>query len=186
MGKGPEATPSDETTMNWHALHVLSNHERKVRDGLQFFGFEEFTPFYTAALRGRKKKPIERPLLPGYVFSRFDPSRRVEALRIPGVVRILSEPGADDPAIIPDGDIESIRILLANPLGVRPEPFQLIESGNYVRIDNGPLAGVEGYVAYVHNAARVVVSVEMLHRSVSAEVDTATLTKIAPPAKRRQ
>jgi transcription antitermination factor NusG len=43
--------------------------------------------------------------------------------------------------------------------------------GQRVLIEGGPLAGVNGVLAQVKDAWRVVVSVELLQRSVAVEVD---------------
>jgi transcription termination/antitermination protein NusG len=152
--------------MTWMALHVRPNAERKVQSSLLRRGLEEYLPCQRIK---RGKQFFERPLFPGYVFAAA--KERVELLQTPGVIRIL---GA-----VPDDQVAAVRRLLEEGTAVEPVPF--VRAGERVRIVSGPLEGVEGYVAFVQSRARVVVSIELLHRSVAAEVDERWLVKLANP-----
>ncbi len=165
--------------MNWYALHLRSNFERKVEDLLERQGVEPFAPF--ERIRRGPHLTVERPLFPGYVFGRFEiEQQRIAVLRTPGVIRIVGI--GIEPVPVPDQEVAAVRQVLE--AGVLVKTCAFVEAGDYVRVRCGPLAGVEGYVAFNRDSARVVVSIEMLHRSVSAEVETTWLELIrkAPPA----
>jgi len=106
-------------------------------------------------------------LFPGYVFCRFDQRRRLEALNLPNVTSIVSFGNA--PAPIPEAEIEAIRTVLSSGRPVGPWPY--LEIGRRVRIEQGPLAGIQGILIREKDAWRVIVSVELLRRSMAVEID---------------
>jgi transcription antitermination factor NusG len=118
---------------------------------------------------------IEEPLFPGYVFGRFGTAERVQVLRCAGVSKIVGF--GKTPAPVPDDEIESIHKLLESRVALSPYPS--IPVGARVRIEQGPLAGVEGVVVRAEDGkCRLVVSVELLQRSVAAEVDRSWVESI--------
>ena len=154
---------------HWYAIHVLSNHEQLVQSALQFHAIEEFFPSYAVEKR-------IRPLFPGYTFARFERPERSRVLQIPGVLKLLGNPLGPIP--IPDQEIESIRAIEAvTPL--QPEPYT---SGQKIRVLRGPLTGLEGTITRRKGQARLVVSIDLLRRSVSAELDASWLEPIPKAA----
>jgi transcription antitermination factor NusG len=111
-------------------------------------------------------------LFPGYLFARLELEHHQPTLeRIPNILRLVGY-GERHPAVIEDSQIEAIRILAASPCSVQPEPFQVFHEQDSVLVIAGPLAGLSGTVAYApEGKARLVISVPMLHRAVSAEVE---------------
>jgi transcription antitermination factor NusG len=158
---------------HWYALHVRSNFERRVQDALSEFAYENFSPHHALKSRFGKGGVLQRPLLPGYVFARLeldDETRRdhIQVLRITGVVRVIGF--GDQPEPIPDQEIQSLQILLASGAPTEPAPY-VPHSGQEIEIICGPLTGCFGRVMRRRGKVRVTVSVEMLGKSVSAEVD---------------
>ena len=152
----------------WFALRVRSNFERVAAVHLRERGYEEFSPCYKIKRRwSDRTKTVEQFLFPGYVFSRLDPQNRLPVLTVPGVVGLVGV--GKMPSPIPDHEIENIRTMVQSGLLIRPWPF--LELGQRVLIEHGPLAGVEGILQEVKGKFRLVVSIGILHRSVSAEVD---------------
>jgi len=155
-------------TYPWFALRVRSKHERVTSLHLRNRGFEEFSPFYQAESQwSDRKKTTDRFLFPGYVFCRFDPHDRLPILTAPGVVGLVGF--GDGPTAIPDREIEQVRTMVQSGLLVTPWPF--LELGQTVRLENGPLRGLEGIVEEVKGRLRLVVSIRLLQRSVSTEID---------------
>lgn len=152
----------------WFALRVRSNHERVAALHLRDRGFEEFSPtFKTERQWSDRKKQIDQFLFPGYVFCRLNPEDRLPVLTIPGAVGLVGF--GKGPVAIPENEIESIRKMVGAGLLVGPWPF--LAAGQTVVIEHGPLRGVEGIIQDVKKAFRLVVSVHLLQRSVSAEVE---------------
>jgi transcriptional antiterminator NusG len=152
----------------WFAVRVRSNHERIAAAHLRERGYEEFSPAWKTERRwSDRTKEIDQFLFPGYVFCRLNPSDRLPVLTAPGVVDLVGF--GKIPAPIPDPEIENVRQMVQSGLFVMPWPF--LEVGHRVLIERGPLAGVEGILDEVKGKCRLVVSVQLLQRSVAAEVD---------------
>ena len=157
-----------QLTHPWFAVRVRSNHERVAALHLEERGYEEFAPSCKREHRwSDRKKEVEEFLFPGYVFCRFDPQRRLPVLTAPGVVGLVG--CGKIPTPIPECEIDRIRTMVQSGLLITPWPF--LELGQTVVIERGPLAGVEGILEEVKGKCRLVVSINLLRRSVSAEVD---------------
>jgi transcription antitermination factor NusG len=112
-------------------------------------------------------KETESPLFSGYVFCRFPLEERVRVEDTPGVAQIVKFNGLA--ASLADGEIDEIRRLVAAKVGLSPWPY--LRAGDRVRVERGPLRGLEGTLLRDGGEARLVVSVELLQRSIAAEVD---------------
>ncbi len=152
----------------WYAIRVRSRYEKAVADSLFQRDFEALCPVYHARRRwSDRSKVVEFPLFPGYVFSRFDLEDRLKVLRVPGIVSIISFGGE----MIPVGaaEIEAIRTILRAGDKVAPWPY--FRSGQRVRVRSGSLHGIEGRLLVVKDVHRLVVSIDILQRSVAVELD---------------
>ena len=163
-------TGAECTTYPWFAVRVRSNYEKTAALHLQDRGYGPFAPSYRIEKQwSDRKKAVEQFLFPGYVFCRFDPHDRLSVLTVPGVVGPVAI--GKTPVPIPDEEIERIQRMVESGLLVRPWPF--LEVGQMVLIEAGPLAGMEGILVQEKGEARLVVSVNILRRSVAAEVNRA-------------
>jgi transcription antitermination factor NusG len=160
---------------SWFALRVKSNMEFKVRASLQGFLIETFLPTWSEDVRWSDRvKRTERPLFPGYLFVRIAPGPDFyRSIQTRGVIQIL--PNSFNPAPIDEKEIEAVRLVVASKLHTAPCSF---EAGELVTIESGPLAGVKGVITKTKGALRVVVSVELLRRSIAVELDADTLLKV--------
>jgi transcription antitermination factor NusG len=160
----------------WYAIRVRSNFEKVTHAALEGKGYEAFLPLCRVRRYwGKRTQQVEAPLFSGYTFCRFDASRRLPILTTPGVVSVVS--GGSGPIAVDDGEIKTVRAMLASGVMVGPCPF--LREGQYVSVVRGPLAGVEGVVIQVKNTYRLVVSVSLLQRSVSAEVESDWVRPVA-------
>ena len=143
-------------------------------------GLEAFLPLYRARRRWSDRvKELELPLFAGYVFCRFPRQERGCVLATPSIRSVVGF--GNQPVAVPDVEIESVRALVASGLVLSPWPF--LRVGARVRIEAGPLAGVEGILSQVKDAWRVVVNVELLQRSVAAEVERDAVAMVTPTAR---
>ena len=155
---------------SWFAVWTRSRHEQVVRSQLDEKHVTSFLPTLTKWSRWRdRRKQIEVPLFPGYVFARFAPGERLSVLKCSGVVSLVSVNGA--PVPIPDHEIDSIRTLIETDLQFDPCP--LIKEGMLAEVTHGPLRGVVGRLVRKGTHARLVLSVELIGQGVSVEVDAA-------------
>jgi transcriptional antiterminator NusG len=152
----------------WYAVRLRSNFERRASQIFEEKGFITFLPTYwTRRTWSDRTKEIEVPLFSGYTFCRFDPLNRLPILTTPGVVSILES--SNGPIPIDESQIDSVRALLKSGLPVGPWPF--LREGQPVLVERGPLKGIEGQILSLKNKYRLVVSVSLLQRSVSVEID---------------
>jgi transcription antitermination factor NusG len=110
-------------------------------------------------------------MFPGYLFLRhsMDDAAYLEVVKTRGLVRVLGDRW-DCLAPVPDGQIESIRRVHEARYPVQPHPY--LKEGQRVRITAGLLAGAEGVLARTKlNKGLLVLSVDILQRSVAVEID---------------
>jgi len=158
----------------WYAIYTRHQHEKTVAHVLSSKGFEIFLPLYTTARRWTDRtKQLSLPLFPCYVFFRGDSHRRGEVLSTPGVYNLVGTEGR--PAPISEAEIDAVRQMIESKAQVEPHPF--LRRGDWVRVKAGPLAGIEGILLRKKNLFRLVVSVELLQKSVAVEVDVETVER---------
>ena len=156
-------------TLQWFALVVKHQHERGVEQALRCSGIETCLPLYGERRRWSDRvKQQEAPLFPGYVFGRFDYRQRVVVLRAPGVARVVGFGG--QPAPLEDSEIDDIRRALSSRLPLRPWPY--LKPGDRVRLERGPLRGMEGRLLREKSGLRFIIGVELLQRSLAVEVES--------------
>ena len=164
------APDSMEGVLPWFALWTRSRHEQVVLEQLRQKGVDVFLPTVTKWSRWKdRKKKIDWPLFPGYCFARFDPRNRLPILKCTGVVSIVSVEG--EPAPIPEHQIEGIRRVIESELAFDPCP--MLQEGSVVEVVHGPLTGVIGRLVRKSDKARLVLSVDLIGKGVSVEVDAA-------------
>jgi transcription antitermination factor NusG len=111
---------------------------------------------------------VNTPLFPGYLFVHIDPSSRLklEVLKTPGVVRFVGDRAG--PLSIQDSEIEGISNLVTSGAELSPHPF--LKQGDRVRVVRGALSGLEGTLVRIGSRSQVVISIEVIHRSLAATV----------------
>jgi transcription antitermination factor NusG len=135
---------------------------------LRLRGYAEFLPIYRKRSRWSDRvKDVDLPLFPGYVFGKFDVRHRLPILAIPGVLSIVGVGRHPEP--VKESELNAIRRLIESGLPVMPWPF--LQAGDLVLIEKGALAGLEGLLIQFKGQCRVVVSLGLLQRSVSVEID---------------
>jgi transcription antitermination factor NusG len=163
--------PSAED-LPWYALQIKTRQEKDVERLLQGRGYITFLPTYESIRSwSDRKRKISLPLFPGYLFCRLDVNHRLPVLQTPGVFRITGTGQAFTP--VEPSEIESIERAIR--LKVRCEPCPFLKVGRKVRIVEGSLRGMEGILLEVRKQFRLVVSVQLLQRSVALELDTAAV-----------
>src|SRR5690348_1338276 len=151
----------------WFVVQTSSRHEKKVHAGLSERGIESFLPSYCEIHRWRdRKQRVELPLFPGYVFVRLALAEKLAVLCQPGVARLVSVGGV--PAPVSESEINSLREGLAH--SIKAEPYPFLRTGEQVRVKCGPLAGLTGILVRKKQDYRVVISIELIMRSVALEV----------------
>lgn len=160
----------------WYAVHTRHQHEKLVAQRLLNKGFEVFLPLYTEVRQWRDRtKRLELPLFSCYVFLRGDMERQLPIVTTPGVHGMLATGGKLSG--IPEEEIQAVRSVVESRVNVEPYPF--LNCGDLVRVKTGALKGLEGFLVRKKGQTRLVVSVSLVERSVSAEVDANAVELVA-------
>jgi transcription antitermination factor NusG len=161
----------------WFALRVQPRHERTVAEALAFQHLEPFAPFYRELRKWSDRvKAVELPLFPGYAFCRFAFADRFTVLNTRGVLGILGAGKLFDP--VSDEQIAALRKVVQS--GLAPRPYPYFAPGDPVVVERGPLAGVRGTVLRHKGTAALVITVDVLERSIVVEVDPGAVEPEVP------
>jgi transcription antitermination factor NusG len=163
----------------WYVIRLRSNFEKVATSSLKDRGYETFLPLYRTRRKWSDRvKEIEAPLFPGYTFCRFDAGLKLPILQCPGVISILEAPAGPIP--VPDSELAAVRLMLDSGLAFDAYPF--LQQGQPVMVERGPLRGTEGLVVRIKGNYRLVISVFLLQRSVSAEIDRDSIRVLPMPS----
>lgn len=166
-----EELPNDHA-LRWYVAQTRSRHEKCVEIQLGRHAIQSFLPLFDSVRQWTDRRVrLQLPLFPGYVFVKVAWTGRLRVLQIPSVVRLVGFGGV--PAILEDAEVERLRCALAE--GIRAEPHPFLRTGRRVKIRTGPLAGCEGILKRWKDNLRVVLSIEMIQRSISLDIDAASL-----------
>ena len=154
----------------WYAAYTSANHEKRVAEQLGARSVEHFVPLYESVRRWKDRKVrLQLPLFPGYVFVRLALPERLHVLQVPGVARLVGFNG--HPCALPDPEIAALKAGLAD--GVRAEPHPYLAVGRRVRMKSGPFEGRQGILLRRKGNLRLVLSLDLIMRSVVIEVEAA-------------
>lgn len=154
------------TAMEWYAIQTRSRHEKMVVQQLQNQGVVTFLPLSSQVREwSDRQKVVEFPLFPGYAFVQmvYGPEERLRVLRTEGVVNFVGLAGQG--IAIPAKQIEHVQTLLSSKVPFENYPF--LKAGQRVRIRGGALNGTEGILVRQDADRMLVISVELIQRSLS-------------------
>ncbi len=175
MVKIRDSTQLSKQALALFALYTRFRHEKAVYRQISEKGFEAFLPLYTAAHRWKDRvKQLVLPLFPNYVFVRMNLEQRGTVLSTTGVYDFVRLCGV--PAPVHEDEIKAVRRVVEQGLSAEPHPF--LRAGDRVRVKSGPLEGLEGILVRKKNFYRLVLSVELLAKSIAVEVDVADVERI--------
>jgi transcription antitermination factor NusG len=161
----------------WYAVQTAPRHEKKVSSELVAKDIDCFLPTVSKLRQwSDRKQMIVEPLFAGYMFARLvtDSSARIALLRTSGVVGLVGVRGVGIP--IPDTEINSIHKILEARTPFASHPF--IKVGKRVRVRGGSLDGLEGLLQSVNGDESLVVSVELIQRSLAMTISGYTVEPV--------
>jgi transcription antitermination factor NusG len=154
--------------MKWYAVHTRSRHEKQVDLFLSERGVETFLPLvHTLSRRRDRKKYVDIPLFPGYLFVCAEKERLYDVKYTKGVTRIIAT-GLGAPTPIPDKQILDIKSVMETE--VQLDPFPYLKKGRMVRVKSGPLKGLEGILVERKGHYKLVIKIDLLQKGAAAEV----------------
>ena len=155
---------------HWYAVHTRARHEKMVAERLLEQGVSTYLPLVKETHRwSDRKKIVELPLFSCYVFARFAPTNqdRLRVCRTNGVLQVVGMQGEAIP--IPDEQIDAVRLLMNEQMLWSAHPF--LKIGQRVRIGSGALKGVEGILVARNGDRTLVVSVDVIQRSLAVRIE---------------
>jgi len=162
---------------NWYAVYTSPCHEKQVAEHLAVRDIEHYLPLYQLSRRWKdgRRVILQAPLFPSYLFVYAAHQHRGRILGVPGILSIVGTSRGAIP--LPTAEIESLRngLHLHN---ATPHPFLTV--GERARIRTGSLAGMQGIVLRYKHSTRIVLTLELITRSVAVEVDIADLEPLLP------
>jgi transcription antitermination factor NusG len=155
----------------WYALYTRSRHEKQVARQFEQRDIEFLLPLYSSVRRWKDRRvSLQLPLFPSYIFVHTSLlQHRIEVLTVPGAVRFVAFEGR--PAVLPESDLLRLRAGLDHGIHAQPHPY--LKVGRRVRVRSGPLAGTEGILLRKKDQFRLIVSIDLIMRSVAVDIDAA-------------
>jgi len=155
---------------NWYAVQTRARHEKVVQQRFQEKGFATFLPLMTEVRRwSDRQKVLEVPLFSCYVFVKIANTNedRQRVLFTESVFDLVGVSRYGTP--IPDEQIEAVRTVVEERVAWQSHPF--LKIGQRVRVRTGALAGVEGILVDRNKRDTLVISVDLIQRSMAIRID---------------
>ncbi len=166
---GPASGFAPETS-RWYAIHTVARHEKRVSQQLEENRVCTFLPLMQERRRWSDRwSSVDVPLFSCYAFVRIaqTPVERLKVLRVPGVLGFVGCERLGSP--IPDDQIENLQAAIREKIPRAAHPF--VSAGKRVRLRGGSLDGVTGILVRQAGDSNLIVSVELLQRSVSLRIE---------------
>jgi transcription antitermination factor NusG len=153
---------------NWYALYTRPRHEKKAYEILIEKGATTYLPLLsTVRVYKNRKKKVDLPLFPSYMFCQFEYKERFSILETHGIIKIVNFNGV--PAVVPDWQIESMRTILLNPESLKLENY--FRQGDLVDVMSGPFKDLRGTVVNQKGESRLVITIDGIMQTLSVEID---------------
>lgn len=172
-----DGSHTSQSPRNWFAVFTLPRHEKRVQEHLSAREIEHFLPLLQAQRRWKdgSRRVLQLPLFSNYIFVRIGRQGRLPLLAVPGVLSIVG--GGRESASVPESYIEFLRDGLRHG---RIEAHPYLTSGSRVRIRSGIMAGTEGILLRQKGSFRVVLTLEMIMKSIRVEVQMQDIEPVDP------
>jgi transcription antitermination factor NusG len=156
---------------NWYAVYTRSRHEKQVEGILRRQQVETYLPMRRAWSRQRDRRvTVSLPALPGYLFVRciLYAEVRAQIKKTLGVIRLVEIAGR--PCVIPETQVESLRLVLGRSFEAETHPYFNI--GDRVQVVRGPFVGAQGHLIRIAPGRhKLVIAVEFVNQAVAVEID---------------
>ena len=166
----PPAVCAEAVAEEWFAVQTRPRHEKVVAQRLGEKGISTFLPLVKTVHRwSDRRRTVELPLFSCYVFVRLAPRNdaRLRVLLVEGVASFVGPRGQG--TAIPEEQIESVRKLVEEQLPYCFCPF--LKIGQRMRIRSGALNGVEGILLSRSGESTLVVSIDVIDRSLAVRIE---------------
>lgn len=156
---------------NWYAVYTKPRCEKKVSALLTKKKIENYCPLNRITMASDRKKVVQEPLFPSYVFVRITEMEMESVRQMGDVINFAYWLGR--PAIIKDVEVESIQHFVNEHTDVELEKTA-VNVTDMVRIVSGPLMEFEGNVVSIRNN-KVKVTLPSLGYMMTADVQKSSV-----------
>ncbi len=161
----------------WYALVCKSKAEKKVYARISAQGFHAYLPLVVTVKQwSDRKKKIESPLIPSYVFVKTQEKNLVQCLQDIGVVRVFKY--LKKPAIIQDTEIETLQILANDAENIALVDGTRFEKGEQVKIVKGPFEGLQATCVQFQGKHRIIIRTLALGVTIEVNIPMSFVEKI--------
>jgi transcriptional antiterminator NusG len=164
-----QSAVASANNFEWYALRTRPRHEKRVHAELQENSIHTFLPLLSEShFWSDRRQIVQVPLFPGYVFARMrnDLHQRVTVLRTRGVVSFVGVRGLG--TSIPEEQVRAMQSIVTAKVAFGPYPF--LNVGQRVRIVGSSLDGVQGIVQAKNGDASLIITVELIQRSIAIRI----------------
>ena len=164
---------SKKNIKRWYAFYTKSRHEKSVNRALISKGYEAYLPLLKERRKWKdRKKWVSFPLFKSYIFIKIEAKDSIFVLKNPGIVKMVRF--GDKPSPVLENTINSLRLMIEG--GFNPQPTDYFIKGDPVIIKEGPLKGLEGEIATIHNQERFIIQVDAIQHSFSIKISRSYLS----------
>jgi transcription antitermination factor NusG len=170
------STPTSlDAEVKWYAVYTSARCEKKVAAEMLRREVDSLLPLYHSVRRWSDRRvKLLLPLFPGYVFVHLALRDRLKVLQIPGVAKLVGFGGS--PIALPAEQMDALRKGLDKGCKAQPHPY--LQEGRMVRVVHGPLSGAIGILVRKKSIHRIVLSLDLIMRSMSVEIDAADIQPV--------
>jgi transcriptional antiterminator NusG len=169
---------NDPSELCWYAVSTKSRQEKVAASMLEGLAIGNFLPLIKERRQwSDRMQSIDVPLFPGYLFVQTAKASETQlrVLRVPGVVDFVRN--RNGPVPVPVGEIASVRQALLQ--GIQCSPFPFLKAGDRVRVTSGALLGMEGAFVRSGSGGKLVISIELIQRSVAVNLSASCVELIS-------
>jgi transcriptional antiterminator RfaH len=161
---------SEDANLRWFVVHTKPRSEKKLAAFCEKEGIHCLLPCYNSVRRyPRKIAVFAKPLFPNYLFVLLQPGQKRLVAQNDYSANILEVPDQEELA----AQLKWIMQALESSTEVLIAPYVAV--GKRVRIKNGPLRGVEGWVENRFGVTEVVLRLDFISQAAAVRVNAADL-----------
>jgi transcriptional antiterminator RfaH len=170
------SVPKKGVDEKWYAIYTNPRAEKQVYQRLLEEGVETFLPLQkTYRVWSDRKKLVEKPLIPSYLFVRILSKNFHHVYKLQGVVKFISFEGK--PVSIPNKQIDNLKLLVNSDAKIEVSS-EVFAKGDNVEVISGSLVGLTGELIRIGNQNRVVIRIDRLDQNLLLKIPKAFLRKV--------
>jgi transcription antitermination factor NusG len=147
--------------VSWFAIYTKPRFEKKVELVLREAGYKVYLPLMSTIRQwSDRKKKVQVPLIPSYIFVNLEEKHLNELFQFNGVTGVLKY--LRKPAVVQDFEIDNLKIICQHPDVMETVDEAQFSKGMTVQITRGPMIGLYGDCIEVNGKQRLLVSVKNL------------------------